>query len=191
MGKIILVLGGIKSGKSRFAQERALAVWGRSPRVGYLATARVWDDEISARIARHQQERPAEWTVIEESLEAGRALEDLCGRCDLIILDCLTLLMTNWLMEIQEEGEDVPNRKKAEKTFQPRIQDLLARADRWEGELIVVSNLVENGLVSIHPFARLFQDLAGITHQAVAARADAVVQMVAGLPLYLKGEGIL
>lgn len=189
MGRIVLVLGGIKTGKSRFAQEQALALRGRSPRVGYLATARAWDDEMSERILRHRQERPAEWTTLEEPLKAEEALKALAGRCDLVILDCLTLLMTNWLMGLQE-GKKTPDRKQAEKTFKIRTQDLLTQAELWGGELIILSNLVENGLVSPHSFARLFQDLAGTTHQAVAARAETVVQMVAGLPLYLKGERV-
>lgn len=188
MAEMTLILGGIKTGKTGYALDRAREAHKQGRRIGYLATARRGDEEISRRIDRHRRERPAEWITLEEQVEAGSALERLGTATDLIILDCLTMLMTNWLMDLLPPGDEVPPREKAEELFSHRIDEILAWADSWPGEILIVSNLVENSLVSLYPFTRMFQDLAGISHQRIAGRADKVVQMTAGLPLILKGE---
>lgn len=188
MAELTLILGGIKTGKTGYALSRARRAEQQGRRIGYLATARRGDDEMSLRIDRHRRERPSGWTTLEEPAEIRGALEQLGGSTDLIILDCLTMVMTNWLMDLLAPGEEAPSREKAEECFSLRIGEILDWADSWPGELLVVSNLVENGLVSLYPFTRLFQDLAGLTHQKIASRADTVVQMTAGLPLILKGE---
>jgi len=187
MAQITLILGGIKTGKTGFALTMAREADRAGKRIGYLATARRGDDEMALRIDRHRRERPGGWVTLEEPVEIQAALERLGGSADLIILDCLTMVMTNWLMDLLPPGEEAPSREKAEEFFSRRIGGVLDWAHGWPGELLIISNLVENGLVSLYPFTRLFQDLAGVSHQKIASRADRVVQMTAGLPLALKG----
>lgn len=194
MGKLTLILGGIKTGKTRFAQGLAEKAEVGSSRIAYLATARAWDDEMTRRIAHHRADRPGHWLTMEEPIDAAGIIASAGGGSDLILLDCLTMLMTNWLMEvpvIDGSGEDemgsVPDREKAESYFSQKVDELLKATADWKGEIIIISNLVENGLVSTYPFTRMYQDLAGMTHQKIAAQAETVVQMIAGIPQYLKG----
>lgn len=185
MGRIVLVLGGIKSGKSRFASNWAESAGGT---VAYIATASPSDNEMKRRIQRHRADRSQNWHTIEEPLHAGRALKQLEDGYDTVIVDCMTLLMTNWLIELQEGDEDLSKIDLIEEVFTSRTDLLLGVADGMAGDTVIVSNLVENGLISTYTFARVFQDLAGIVHQQIASRASLVVEMVAGIPVVIKGR---
>ena len=187
---MILVLGGTKSGKSSFASHRA-EEREHLGGVAYLATARAGDEEMRMRIRRHQAERPVHWLTVEEPEDPAayfRSLNDEDGPAT-VLLDCLTLWLTNLLAPLGDE----PDRVRALETGTAAAADLIEAVKAWENALpkgrrlcIMVSNQVETGLISPWPLGRIFQDLAGLTHQAVAADADEVYMTAAGLPLQLK-----
>ncbi len=180
---IVLVLGGTKTGKTTFAENRAkkLSTELNLP-VKYIATARAIDGEMIDRIIKHREKRPSHWVTVEEPLKVSKALHSLKVEKSLIILDCLTLLMTNILFE---KGENC-SRKEAEKSVFMELDRIIAESDEMDSELIIISNQVENGLVSEHAWARMFQDITGMSHQKLATAAAEVYMMNAGLAQRLK-----
>ena len=167
MARVTLILGGARSGKSA----RALALT-RPPRV-FLATAQALDEEMADRIAAHRDERGPDWTVVEEPLELTRALaaHAAAGRC--VLVDCLTL----WLSNLMAAGRDPEAEGVA----------LAAALPALPGEVIFVSNEVGMGLTPMNALGRAFRDAQGRLNQTVAAAADRVEFVAAGLPLTLKG----
>lgn len=168
----ILVLGGARSGKSRFAEGLA-----RDTGLDrfYLATGRAWDDEMRARIATHKADRADDgWTTHEEPLDLIGALKALDQPDRVILVDCLTLWVTNLMME---EDRDVDADGAA----------LAAGLGELKSTVIFVSNEVGLGIVPENKMARAFRDHAGRLHQAIAAQADEVYFVAAGLPLKMKG----
>lgn len=168
----ILVLGGARSGKSRFAEGLA-----RDTGLDrfYLATGRAWDDEMRDRIATHKADRAGDgWTTHEEPLDLVGALKALDEPGRVILVDCLTLWVTNLMME---EGRDVDADGAA----------LAASLRELQATIIFVSNEVGLGIVPENKMARAFRDHAGRLHQAIAAEADEVYFVAAGLPLKMKG----
>ncbi|MDH0143434.1 bifunctional adenosylcobinamide kinase/adenosylcobinamide-phosphate guanylyltransferase [Aquipseudomonas alcaligenes] len=168
-----LILGGARSGKSRLA-ERLATQSGLA--VTYIATSQALDGEMSARIQHHRQRRPADWGLVEESLELARALRDNAapGRC--LLVDCLTLWLTNLLM-LDDDTRLAMQRD----AFLEALAEL-------PGRIILVSNETGLGVVPLGELTRRYVDEAGWLHQAVAERAERVVFTVAGLPMLLKGE---
>lgn len=177
-----LILGGARSGKSRHAEALAGA---SGLAVTVIATAEGGDAEMSARIRRHQADRPAHWRTVEEPLALAAALrrEADAGRC--VIVDCLTLWLTNLLAGAEtlppEAGADALPRFRAERDA------LLDVLPGLPGEILLVANEVGLGLVPETPLGRLFRDEAGRLNQAIAARVPRVSFVAAGLPLRLKG----
>lgn len=174
---LTLILGGARSGKSRFAQRLAA----HAPRVCYVATLSPGDDaEMQARVARHQSDRPASWHTMEAPLQLAGAVELAVGEADTVLVDCLTLWLSNLSWELREhDAAHVEEHVRAE------IQRIATAAH--SSNVILVSNEVGSGTVPESPVARAFRDLQGFTNQWTAEAADAVVVVVAGLPLYLKG----
>ncbi len=172
---LTLVLGGARSGKSRFAQSLCAA----GERVAYIATARPDDDEMVARIARHQEHRPASWLTIEEPLAIGKAVER-ARECDFILLDCLTIWLSNLLWERRGETSEDGWRREAS----VQLADLARAAGA--ASLVVVTNEVGGGVVPENEVARRFRDLQGWVNQDAAALADTVYLVVAGIPLRIK-----
>lgn len=168
----ILVLGGARSGKSRFAEGLARdAGFDRF----YLATGRAWDDEMRARIDAHKADRANDgWTTHEEPLDLIGALKSLDQGGRVVLVDCLTLWVTNLMME---EGRDVDADAAA----------LAASLGELQATVIFVSNEVGLGIVPENKMARAFRDHAGRLHQAIAAQAAEVYFVAAGLPLKMKG----
>lgn len=168
-----LILGGARSGKSRLA-ERLATQSGLA--VTYIATSQALDGEMSARIQHHRQRRPAEWGLVEEPLELARALRDNAapGRC--LLVDCLTLWLTNLLM-LDDDTRLAMQRD----AFLEALAEL-------PGRIILVSNETGLGVVPLGELTRRYVDEAGWLHQAVAERAERVLFTVAGLPMLLKGE---
>jgi len=172
---VTLVLGGVRSGKSRYAQLLAE----RSGRVTFVATAeRRGDAEMLVKIERHRAERPRDWVTVEEPLELARAICSGARVSDLILVDCLTLFAANLL---EAHGKD-------ETKLQLRIDDLCLALKSVPCSVVLVSNEVGSGVVPEYASGRRFRDLVGEINQRVAALADDVLFMVAGLPLALKGS---
>lgn len=172
---VTLVLGGVRSGKSRFAQHIAE----RCERVTFIATAERRDDaEMSAKIERHRAERPAKWITIEEPLLLAQAIQELDKDRDVILIDCLTLFAANLL---EACGED-------QIRLQRHIDHLCSALSTPPCSIILVSNEVGSGIVPAYELGRRFRDLVGEVNQRVASVADTVLLMVAGLPFPLKGS---
>lgn len=169
MKRIILITGGQRSGKSRFAQDKALSLSGNPV---YLATSRIWDEEHRKRIERHKAERGREWTNIEEEKELSK--HDLSGRT--ILIDCVTLWATNYFFDLQADTEKALTELKAE--FQ-KFTDREAR-------FIFVTNEIGMGEMSQNEVQRKFADLQGWLNQYIASRADEVYLMVSGIPMKVK-----
>lgn len=175
-GRLILVLGGARSGKSRYAQQLAEQYWTRPV---FLATAEATDIEMVARIAKHRAARGDCWRCVEEPLDLAGGLTRAAGQGDGVLLDCLTVWLGNVL--VKEGAAGVATRQQA----------LLETLRRKTGDVILVSNEVGLGIVPEHPLGREFRDLAGWLNQALATKSDAVVFIAAGLPLMLKGMAFL
>jgi len=173
--KLIFVLGGARSGKSRFAQKMAGEIDGQ---VLFVATAEAGDEEMRARIAAHRQSRPASWRTMEITSGVGQKLKAGAGDARVILIDCLTLLIAN-VMGSGSAGD-------AEKRVQAEIEELIAAANTLAASVIIVSNEVGLGLVPDNRLGRDFRDIAGRANQLVAGAATDVYFMMAGLPLKLK-----
>jgi adenosylcobinamide kinase / adenosylcobinamide-phosphate guanylyltransferase len=167
---LIFVTGGARSGKSTFALNLARAML--EP-VTFIATAQAFDEEMIERIHKHKLERPQEWTTIEAPIDVYTALEFTKTR--VVILDCLSLLVSNLILENFSEAEILE-----------RIQTALEIANIRDLKLIVVSNEVGSGIVPEYPLGRLFRDVLGRANQTVAATSSEAYLMVAGLSLRLK-----
>jgi len=175
---ITLILGGARSGKSAYAEELAVEIGGR---VLYVATAEIGDEEMAARIEKHRQLRPTHWQTLEAPRDVGARLAVAKPTPDAILLDCLTLLVSNIILAMEDQPEAV-----VEAAVQAELEALLAARAKLDAPLIVVSNEVGLGLVPPYPLGRLYRDILGRANQRLAARADKVLFMVAGLPMTLK-----
>lgn len=175
--KFILVLGGARAGKSSFAlrlvQERTVAT-----SVCFVATAQALDADMTERIARHREERPANWKTIEEPYELDAALLQ-AGEANIVIVDCLTLFVSNWLLRTDD----------CEPLIDDVIERFVATVRSQTRTVICVSNEVGLGIVPDNPLGRTFRDLLGRVNQQFAEAADEVYLLVAGLPLRLKPNG--
>ena len=168
-----LILGGARSGKSQFAESLAL----RSGRpVRYIATATAGDEEMRERIAAHQQRRPANWSVVEEPTQLAATLQQHAAGDVFVIVDCLTLWLTNVLMASDTN------------TFTREREALLAVLPHLTGHIAFVSNETGMGITPMGELSRRFVDEAGRLHQELAQICERVVWTVAGLPSVLKGE---
>ncbi len=166
-----LILGGARSGKSRFA-ERLAANSGLA--VTYIATSQPLDGEMTERIAHHRERRPAHWTLVEEPLQLARELRAQAAAERCLLVDCLTLWLTNLLM--LDDAARLAEERDA----------LLECLDGLPGRILLVSNETGLGVVPLGELTRRYVDEAGWLHQAVAERAQRVTFMVAGLPMTLK-----
>ncbi len=184
MAHITLILGGARSGKSAYAQRLAQARGG--DRVLFVATAQALDEEMQARIAAHRAERPAAWLTLEAPRNVGdaiaRQIQTMASPPAVVVIDCLTLLVSNVLVA---QGES-PDPDTAEAAALAEIDELLAVAHNTRGEWILISNEVGMGLVPPYPLGRVYRDVLGRVNQRVAAAADEVLLLIAGLPWHLK-----
>jgi adenosylcobinamide kinase/adenosylcobinamide-phosphate guanylyltransferase len=165
-----LVIGGARSGKSRFAQ--ALAEQARQP-VTMIVTAEILDAEMARRVELHRAERPAEWQLVEAPIELPEAICTACTKNTFVLVDCLTLWLSNVLCTQIE-------------TLERRISELCQVVAHAQGELVMVSNEVGWGIVPENALARQFRDEQGRLNQRIAAVAQRVTLVAAGLPLSLK-----
>jgi len=172
MAKKIFITGGCRSGKSRHALTLAHRVAGEKM---YVATAEALDSEMGDRITRHQQERGEGWQTFEEPRELSKVFKQLDDRVGVLILDCLTLWVSNWLMQdcTQEFIMDEARR-------------LMDQCEKMQCQIIIVTNEVGAGIVPENKLARDFRDIVGEVNQLVATRCEEVIHMVSGIPAVLK-----
>lgn len=207
MGEIVLILGGARSGKSSMAEQMATV---RGGRVAFIATAEAYDEEMQHRIGLHRSSRPSGWRTIEEPLDLDHAVRLASRESDVVVIDCLTLWVSNHLCRLaapegsSEAGEPTSGEgpghfpDRAVSTEWPRvvdrlaaelegqISDVVATARSAESMILLVSNEVGLGLVPPNPLSRAYRDLLGVVNRRVAAEADQVLLMVAGLPVDVK-----
>ncbi len=178
MNSLILVTGGSRSGKSAFAQQ--LAEQGDARRL-FIATCPNIDQETDSRIARHRREREGRgWQTMEEPLRLAERLDDIPAGTS-VLIDCLTLWVSNLLYEAEQQGKSVSEERMTELALQ-----LAAAARRHQGQVVLVTNEVGLGIVPENAAARQFRDLAGRCNQIIAAAADEVTLVCCGIPLRLK-----
>jgi len=182
MGTLTLILGGARSGKSTYAERLAAKMGGR---VAYIATAQALDEEMQGRIAIHRQKRPDSWLTYEIPSGVGRALSENPPEAEVIVLDCLTLLVANRLLEAAPDV-DQPDEAAATAQVETELDDLLTTILSSPAEWIVVSNEVGLGLVPPYPLGRIYRDLLGWANQRMARAAGKVVFMIAGVPMRLE-----
>lgn len=178
MGRLVLVLGGARSGKSGFAERLARADGGDG--VLYVATATVTDDEMTARIARHRADRPAAWETVELPMRAGDTVRQRANLPHVLLLDCLTLLLSTPAFTDPDLSADA-----IEAHATAEVDGLLRLRDEHSGTLIVVSNEVGMGLHPNSALGRAYRDALGRANQRLATHADAAYLLIAGIPLDL------
>lgn len=208
MKKIILILGGARSGKSHHAVELAREI---NKRTVFLATMEFIDDEMKERIKLHKQNRPAEWQTVEEGKNVDKILFNLKGLCDVVIIDCLTNLVSNLLLELDDinhvksevSNSDMqtqnqtlnstatsplrdPVRDNVVNKVKERIKEILDIIAQMDITVIIVSNEVGCGIVPETPLGRKFRDIAGMANNLVAKHADEVYLLTAGIPMRIK-----
>ncbi|HZG17270.1 MAG TPA: bifunctional adenosylcobinamide kinase/adenosylcobinamide-phosphate guanylyltransferase [Candidatus Bathyarchaeia archaeon] len=178
--KLIMVTGGVRSGKSRFAEELVAA---EGERILYVATGQAWDDETAERIRQHRKRRPAHWGL----LELNESLTDVmqsAGEYQAVLLDCLSGWISRRLMELPEEklrDEVITNELYRE------LEQLIELRRTYSGTVIIVTNEVGLGGVALTPLGRRFADVLGEANQKVASHADEVFAVLAGVPWRIKG----
>lgn len=168
MARVILITGGQRSGKSVYAENRVLQM---SSTPVYLATAHAWDDDFRERIRKHQERRGPQWTNIEEEKTIGKF--DFTGR--VVLIDCITLWLTNLLMDMQDVGLTLE-----------RAKSELDRLMQQDATLVFVTNEIGLGGVSDNALQRRFTDLQGAVNQYVAQQADEVVLMISGIAVRIR-----
>lgn len=179
MGRIILVTGGCRSGKSAHAQQLAESLPGRRL---YVATAPVIDAEMADRVRRHQAARGFGWRTVEEPVALAAALAREAADADIVLVDCLTLWVNNLMYVAGQAGRDV-----TEEQIAAEADGVLAACRSLDATVIFVTNEVGLGVVPDNPLARRYRDLVGRCNQIVAAAADVVTLVACGIPLNLKG----
>jgi adenosylcobinamide kinase/adenosylcobinamide-phosphate guanylyltransferase len=179
---LVLVLGGIRSGKSAFAEKLARKL--DQPTL-YLATGQATDPEMAERIRRHQESRPVSWTTLEEPLELAGALESVLAAPEppgVVLVDSLDIWVSNLLLKHEEKTA-----ARLESLALSATDHMLEACSGSSGAFFLVSSEVGLSLVPPYPLGRRFQDLLGLVNQRVAAAADQVYLVVAGIPVELKG----
>lgn len=187
MGKIVLITGGARSGKSRFAEQYAAKCGNR---VAYLATAEVHDKEMEFRVKLHQKRRPISWKTWEAPWDAHRALEEARRESyDIVLFDCLTLYISNILCSMN----DISDSSKNYDIVHEKIELLLEQARKSKGTVIFVTNEVGAGIVPDNMLAREYRDIVGLMNQIVGQAASEVYQVTCGISVDLKkfGESVL
>ena len=181
--KCILLIGGARSGKSRFAQELALK---SDKLVLFVATAEASDEEMRYRIEQHQKARPSAWNTLEVTTHIGKKIVQEIGEAQVVIIDCITLLVNNVFGQYSHENTEQIDAHLIEKKLISEISELVECINQVNTSFVIVTNEVGTGLVPANKVGRLYRDLLGKANQILAQRADEIYLMVAGLPLPIK-----
>lgn len=182
-GKIILVTGGARSGKSEFAESLAERQAKPGDKPAYIATAQILDEEMEERVALHKKRRGGAWLTFEAPFQAEQAIRQAAERTEIILFDCLTLYVTNFLLaddDFASEGDQLT-------ALLETIDQLIAAAKESRKTVIFVTNEVGAGIVPENALARKYRDWAGWVNQRVAQAADQVYLVVCGIPVDIKG----
>jgi len=179
MPNLTLILGGARSGKSSYAQSMAEE---SGKTVTFLATAQALDKEMSARIQKHRSERSANWETLEIPLNIAPYVQQI--RSDVVILDCVTLLVSNLLMKFVKD--DLVDEEPFTMEVQKEVDELIAKLRAQKQDWIIVSNELGLGLVPPYQMGRVYRDGLGWANQRLAREADKVIFMVAGIPTVIK-----
>ena len=179
MGRLILVTGGARSGKSGFA-EQYVAKYGK--KIAYIATSQCLDEEMAYRIKLHRQRRPESWVTYEAPFDAHEAILKAGESSDMILFDCLTLYISNLLCSFEnlEAMDDIYQR------VQEQCQSMLTAIKQIDATVVVVTNEVGTGIVPMDRLSREFRDQAGLANQLLAQAAQQVYLVVAGIPVDIK-----
>jgi len=176
-----LIIGGARSGKSRFAQELAINS-GKS--VLFVATATAGDEEMRQRIEEHRRKRPATWSTLETTTHIGNQIQHNIGNTQVVIVDCITLLVNNIFSQFAEPIDA----SLVEKEVNSEISELVECMSHVDASFIVVTNEVGTGLVPANEMGRFYRDLLGKANQLLAQQSDEVYLMVAGLSVKIKPD---
>lgn len=176
-----MILGGVRSGKSRFGQELAHRLGNDD--VLFVATAESRDEEMARRIVKHRQSRPDTWRTLEQPLRTGNSIQVCELLPKVVLVDCLTLLVSNVLLENESDLDRPEGIAAIEDRMHAEVEDLIAVAKNRGSHLIVVSGEVGMGLVPENALGRLFRDMLGWSNQQLSASATSTYLMVAGLPV--------
>ncbi len=188
MGHLTLITGGARSGKSSFAEQQILLC---GEKIAYIATAHPFDREMEDRIARHKEQRPSAWQTFEEPLAPSRIIRQHASGFDGILLDCLTVMTTNIILQesdVDWQNPSIEIFNDIELRILQEIELLLEVAESFPGHLFVVTNEVGLGIVPDNPLSRFFRDCSGRVNQKMAAAANEVYFVVSGLPMQIKGQ---
>lgn len=180
-GKIILVTGGARSGKSSFAEKYAKGL-GTKVKTAYFATAQTDDEEMLARAKQHQDQRPKEWPTYETPLRAETELALAVNKFDVVLFDCLTIYTSNLLLSPALP----PERSLRQQQILAEIDQLMKTAKKGQASVIFVTNEVGSGIVPENPLAREYRDVAGLVNQKAAGWADEVYLVVSGIAIKIK-----
>ena len=184
MGQIILVTGGVRSGKSAFAERYAAhCAAQREARVAYIATAQVYDEEMQMRVDLHQSRRPADWVTYESPFDTEHAIYAAGQSCGVILFDCITMFLSNDMLQYPEEEQE---RDSFAVHVEGRIHALIQAAEEVDATTIFVTNEVGSGIVPEHRLGRLYRDMAGLANQQIARSAIEVYLVTCGIPVNIK-----
>lgn len=181
--KTILVTGGARSGKSHYAEELARK---SGKKILFVATAEAGDEEMRRRIEAHKRSRPPEWGTLEAPFNVGSEILKNNGGAEVIILDCVTLLVSNVFTRLADRATEQIDAVLAEKEVTREIEALDSCFKRLDAAVIIVTNEIGLGLVPANPIDRLYRDLLGKANRLLAGQADEVYLLVAGLPVQIK-----
>ena len=186
MGRIILITGGARSGKSTYAEETALKIGGS---ILYVATSIPFDDEMKARVQKHRERRPSGWSTLEAYKDMDEHLRKSLEGKSGVLLDCITVMVTNLVLEVFKDIDHIQPEEieEAEAYAGREITRLLEAARRAEVPFILVTNEVGMGIVPEYPSGRVFRDVCGRINQVLARAADEVYFCVSGIPMKIKG----
>lgn len=188
MGEIIYITGGARSGKSTFGEEYIKKNRDAREKI-YIATAHVWDDEMKQRVEKHREQRGEGWETVENYKNLVAEVEKIQGEKKIILLDCITNLVTNFILEdLEIKWETIEKEKleKIEKLILKELEEFITYVKKENHTLVLVSNEVGMGIVPDNPLARHFRDIAGRVNQYCAEKADSAYLVVSGLKIKIK-----
>ncbi len=188
MGKIALVTGGARSGKSTFSEKSVIEL---NKKTAYIATAIAFDDGMKDRIKKHVEQRPKTWTTFEKHTKVHEIVCEIAEEHEVVLLDCITVLITNTMFEdsnLDWDTIDYENIDRIEKRILNDLVKLLKEFRKYDLDVFIVTNEVGQGIVPENKLARVFRDLAGRANQYLASQVDEVFLVVSGIPMKIKGE---